>query len=176
MLETARTEEKKIADNLHVIESGLEDKILGAAAAEIETAYTALRGLEVERDICLAAIERCVLRSPADGTLTLLAKRRPGAKVARGETLAHIAHGDPERVDIYCGENQYHRVRPGQRVVMRSNAFDHLRYGYIEGTVQRVGIESENQDGRDPRFRVVAFITSTPQPLVIGSKIGRAHV
>jgi multidrug resistance efflux pump len=170
-METARTEEKKTADNLRVLESGLEDKILGAAAADIETGYSALRALEVERDICLAAIERCILRSPADGTVTLLAKRRPGVKVLRGEDLAHIAHGDPVRVDIFCGESQYHRLRPGQRVLMRSNAFDALRHGYIEGTVQRVAIEPETRENGEPRFRVVARIEQTPQPLVLGSTV-----
>ena len=171
-LETARTEEKKIAENLRVVESGLENKILAAAAAEIEMSYSALRALEVERDICLAAIERCIIRAPGDGTVTLLAKRRPGVKVVRGEDLAHIAHGAPVRADIFCGESQYHRVRPGQRVLMRSNTFDPLRHGYIEGTVERVAIEPEkNNDRSEPRYRVVASIGHTPQPLVLGSTV-----
>ena len=130
-----------------------------------------MRELEVQRDHCLAAIERCVIRAPADGIVTLLSKRRPGVKVTRGEDLAHLAHGAPVRVDIYCGENQYHRVRPGQRVLMRSNSFDALRHGYIEGTVQRVGIEPEIREDGEPRFHVVALIEHAPQPLVLGSTV-----
>lgn len=170
-LETAKTDENKIADNLRVLESGLEEKILGAAAAEIETAYSDLRRLELERDLCLEAVERCVLRAPEDGTVTLVAKRRPGVKVTRGEDLAHIAHGKPVRVEIFCGENQYHRIQPGQRVVMRSKAFDAMRHGYIEGVVEQVGIEPINAENGEPRFRVLGRIEYSPQPLVLGSTV-----
>lgn len=170
-LEVARSEERKVLERLHILEQGLEGKIMNEASARIAAAYGALRELEVQRDHCLAAIERCIVRAPADGTVTLLAKRRPGIKVTRGETLVHLAHGDPVRVDILCGENQYHRLRPGQRVLMRSNAFDALRHGYIEGTVQRVGIEPETSENGEPRFRVVARIERTPQPLVLGSTV-----
>jgi len=170
-LEVARSEESKALDRLRILEEGLEGKIMNEAVARIDAAYGALRELEVQRDHCLAAIERCILRAPAEGTVTLLAKRRPGVKVTRGENLAHLAHGEPLRVDIFCGENQYHRVRPGQRVLMRSNAFDALRHGYIEGTVERVGIEPETREDGEPRFRVVARIRDTPQPLVLGSTV-----
>lgn len=170
-LDTARSEEKKISDRLGIVQSGLQDKILAEAAAEIEEAYGALRTLEVERDICLAAIERCIIRTPDEGTVTLVNKRRAGVKVTRGEDLAHVAHGEPVRVDILCGENQYHRIRPGQRVLMRSNAFDPLRHGYVEGTVQRVGMEPETNADDAPRYRVVAKIEATPQPLVLGSTV-----
>ena len=54
---------------------------------------------------------------------------------------------------------------------MRSNTFDPLRHGYIEGTIQRVAIEPENNDQREPSYRVVASIEHTPQPLVLGSTV-----
>jgi multidrug resistance efflux pump len=170
-LEVARSEESKALDRRRILEQGLEGHIMNEAVARIDAAYGALRELEVQRDHSLAAIERCVVRAPADGTVTLLAKRRPGVKVTRGEALAHLAHGEPVRVDIFCGESQYHRLRPGQRVLMRSNSFDALRHGYIEGTVERVAIEPESREDGEPRFRVVARIEHTPQPLVLGSTV-----
>ncbi len=170
-LEVALSEESKIHDRLRILEQGLEGKIMNEAAARIDEAYGALRELEVQRDHCRAALERCVVRAPAAGTVTLLTKRRPGVKVARGEDLAHLAHGEPVRVDIFCGENQYHRLRPGQRVLMRSNAFDALRHGYIEGSVERVGMEPESREDGEPRYRIVARIEQSPVPLVLGSTV-----
>jgi multidrug resistance efflux pump len=177
--ELARSEESKTREKLRIVEAGLENSILDEAAAEINTAFSSLRELEVERDICLAAIERCVIRSPEDGTVTLIHKRRPGVGVSRGETLAHIAHGDATRVDVYCGENQYYRLAVGQRVLMRSNAFDTLRHGYIEGTVVQLAIEPETgveepgdaTSAAGPKYRVVTKVESTPQKLVLGSTV-----
>jgi HlyD family secretion protein len=175
-LEVAKAEEAKTQDKLRVIEQGLEGAILSEASAEIQNAHSALRALQVERDIRLQNIERCLLRSPEDGIVTMLNKRRPGERVQRGEDLAHIAHGGPTRVDIFAGESQYHRLRPEQKVLMKSMSFDTLRHGYIEGHVVRTGMEPEQSVSTEaavtaPSYRVVVKIDHTPQRLVIGSTV-----
>lgn len=174
-VEIARSEESKTRDKLRILEEGLESTILSEAVAEIQNAQSALRALETQRDLCRESIERCILRSPEDGVVTLLNKRRPGQRVLRGEDLAHVAHGGATRVQIFAGENQYHRVRPGQRVLMKSMAFDTLRHGYIEGRVVRAAIEPETETEETtttgPAYRVVAQIEKTPQDLVIGSTV-----
>lgn len=171
--EVAKSEEAKAQDKLRILEQGLESTILSEARAEIQNAQAAVRTLEVERQLRREGIERDILRSPEDGVVTLLNKRRPGERVQRGEDLAHVAHGGATRVNIFAGENQYYRVRPGQKVLMKSKAFDTLRHGYIEGHVVRVGIEPERDGGgsQEPAYRVVADIDFTPQELVIGSTV-----
>lgn len=170
-LDAARTEEKKTSDRLALVRGGLTEKVLAEAAAGIGQAYSARQTLEVERDIVLAAIERCIVRAPRDGIVTLVTRSRPGTRINRGDDLAHLSRGEPSRVEMLCGESQYHRIRPGQRVLMRSNAFDPLRHGYIEGTVLRAGLEPEKENRDAPRYRVVAAIDRTPQPLVLGSTV-----
>jgi len=173
-VEIARSEESKTQDKLRILGEGLESTILTEAGAEIHNAQTALRALEIQRDLSRESIERCILRSPADGVVTLLNKRRPGQRVLRGEDLAHVAHGEATRVQIFAGENQYHRVKPGQRVLMKSKSFDTLRHGYIEGRVVRVAIEPETETeepAAGPAYRVVAQVEKTPQDLVIGSTV-----
>jgi len=175
-LEIAKAEEAKTQDKLKVIEQGLEGAIMSEASAEIQNAHTALRALQVERDIRLQTIERFLLRAPEDGIVTMLNKRRPGERVQRGDDLAHIAHGGPTRVDIFSGESQYHRLRPDQRVLMKSLSFDTLRHGYIEGHVTRTGMEPEQSASNEstvakPSYRVIVKIDHTPQDLVIGSTV-----
>ena len=114
------------------------------------------------------------MRSPEAGVVTLLNKRRPGERVLRGEDLAHVAHGGATRANVFAGESQYHRVRPGQRVLMKSLSFDALRHGYIEGRVLRAGVEPVPQgddDAGSPTYRVVARIEHSPQKLVLGSTV-----
>lgn len=173
-VEIARSEESKTQDKLRILGEGLETTILTEAGAEIQNAQSALRALEIQRDLRRESIERGILRSPEDGIVTLLNKRRPGQKVLRGEDLAHVAHGEATRVQIFAGENQYHRVKLGQRVLMKSKSFDTLRHGYIEGRVVRVAIEPERENDQTtagPAYRVVAQVEKTPQTLVIGSTV-----
>ncbi len=174
-VEIARSEEMKVEEKGQILEKGLESTILGEAGAEIRAAQAAVRALEVERQLRIERIERCVLRAPEDGVVTLLKKRRPGERVQRGDDLAHLAHGGATRVDIFAGENQFHRVHPGQRVLMKSKAFDTLRHGYIDGRVVRAAIEPEvdMETGATgtSAYRVVAEIERTPQELMIGSTV-----
>ncbi|MFA7233313.1 MAG: HlyD family efflux transporter periplasmic adaptor subunit [Terrimicrobiaceae bacterium] len=175
-LEIEKAEEAKTRDKLRVVEQGLEEAIISEAGAEIQTALSALRALQVDREIRLQNIGRCLVRSPGDGVVTMLNKRRPGERVQRGEDLAHIAHGGPTRVDIFAGEEQYHRLRPDQRVLMKSLSFDTLRHGYIEGHVVSVSMEPEQSASTEasvtaPSYRVIVKIDHTPQNLVIGSTV-----
>lgn len=171
-LEIAKSEESKSQDKLRILGQGLESTILTEAQAEIQNAHAALQALEVERHLRQENIERCILRTPEDGTVTLINKKRPGEKVTLGEDLAHVAHGAATRVDVFAGENQYHRVQPGQRVLMKSKSFDTLRQGYIEGRVIRVSMEPDRTDpSGEPLYRVVTHIEHSPQNLVIGSTV-----
>ncbi len=170
-VEIARADEMKAKEKMGILREGLESSIVDEADAELQTAQAAVHALEIERKLRVEEIERCILRAPEEGVVTLLNKRRPGERVQRGEDLAHLAHGGATRVDIFAGENQFYRVKPGQRVLMRSNAFDTLRHGYIRGRVARVGIESEAAAGSAPSYRVVASIEQSPQDLMIGSTV-----
>ncbi|MFV0337724.1 MAG: HlyD family secretion protein [Chthoniobacterales bacterium] len=172
-VEIAQSEKDKAQEKLKILERGLEATILGEARAEIQNAQAALRVLETEANLLHERIGRCTLRTPEAGIVTLINKRRSGQRVTRGEELAHVAHGDASRVDIFAGENQYDRIRPGQRVVMESKSFDTLRHGYIEGRVLRVALEPEpeTESTPEPLYRVVAEVEKTPRELVIGSRV-----
>lgn len=174
-VEITRADEMKAQEKAQIVEKGFESSILEEAHTEIQAARAAVRALEIERQLRLESIERCILRAPEEGIVTLLNKRRPGERVQRGENLAHLAHGDATRVDIFAGENQFHRILPGQRVLMKSKSFDTLRSGYIEGRVTQVGIEpesnNEDDDAGSPGYRIVAKVEYTPQKLTIGSTV-----
>ena len=176
-VDLAKAEEAKLVKKGLIVEEGLESRILKEARAEIQAARAALKALEVDREIAASAIERCTIRSPEEGVVTFLLARRPGTRVQPGDDLVHVSHGPGTRVDIYAGQNQYHRLAVGQRVLMRSKSFDTLRHGYIEGKVVRLAVEPQAatpggiSPTGEPVFRVVANVEKTPQDLVIGSTV-----
>ncbi|GAB4178412.1 MAG: hypothetical protein Fur0032_18900 [Terrimicrobiaceae bacterium] len=168
------SEEDKVEDKLRLIEGGMEDSVLGEFTARLQKARADIRAMEVTRDITRETIERCMIRAPDQGTVTLVVKRRPGQAVDKGDDLMHLSHGEKLEADLLAGEEEFHRVKAGQRVRMKTQAFNPLKYGYIEGVVQRVAKEANSESASPqavPRFRVVASIDSTPQPLIIGSSI-----
>lgn len=191
-LSLAESEEKKSEEKLRILEAGLEDSILTEALAEFQRSAAALHVLEVQKENSLAAIERCEVRAPEEGIITTVHKWRPGEKVELGEEVVRISHGGAVRVDLFAGENQYYRLRPGQKVLMRSNTFDTMRHGYVEGEVVRVAVEPERNPGDDeeisgatgaagpigttsparlPKYRVVTKVHTSPQDLVLGSTV-----
>ena len=123
-------------------------------------------------------IERRQIHSPINGKITLMMKHRVGERVVKGEELVHISRGEANRAMLLVGESQMYRIRPDQPVRMKSNSFDVMRYGYIEGHVREVALEPSpaKQDPasnviRQGTYRVMVKIDRTPVPLVLGSSL-----
>lgn len=169
-LQVAKTRRNIALKRLGVVKQGLGESILGGSRAEVLSASSECVALEVEREGCLEDIKNSVLKAPRSGRITRLAKRHPGEEILRGEMLVRIVHGDSLQAELLCGENQFHRVRPGQRVLMRSHAFDHMRSGYVEGVVRSVSLEPE-EGQNPPAYKVQVDIEKSPEPLVVGSSV-----
>ncbi len=175
-VELSKIEELKIKGRSKMLDGGLEKAIRDEATAEYDASVATLRSLEVEREILQEAIHRATLRAEADGTVTLVTKRRSGQRVDRGEPLVYLAHGPVNRAELFADESQLHRVQAGQRVLMSSMAFDPLRDGYIEGRVESVALQPESSvapaTGADvPSYRIIVAVDHSPQVLVGGSRV-----
>lgn len=175
----AKSEEDKVQEKLRIVEGGLEQSILDQAKAEIRASYAIVMTLETEKKIILSEIERSVIRAPESGVVTLIQKRRTGERVEAGEDLLHLAIGENNRVEIFVQQNQYHRLKVGQKVVMKSKTFDSFRFGYIEGEVVQLALEPEKRNVeenkgeiyQEPLYRLYAHVKSTPQKLTLGSSV-----
>ncbi|MBI4027048.1 MAG: HlyD family efflux transporter periplasmic adaptor subunit [Verrucomicrobia bacterium] len=165
----------KVRDRVAVLDKGLEETIKKEALAELNTATARLERLKADLQVCQDQMERRKIRAPMGGRMTFLAKRRPGENVLKGDELAHICGGEANRARLLVGEAQVHRVKPGQRVRMKSNVFEFMRYGYIEAHVEEVALEpyarSPAEANRAGAYRVMAKIDKTPVPLVLGSSL-----
>lgn len=187
-VELANAEVAKASEKANILNQGLEGTILEEARALIEGARSALQELEVKRTVIEEQVDELTLRAPTAGLITYLPIIRPGKAVQKGESLVHLSQGPANRVDLFVGENQIHRLHKGQRILMESLAFDSLRHGYIEGEVTEVALEPYYEDrkmdssaatpvptgetsGKEMTYRLQGKILSTPLPLVIGSSV-----
>lgn len=173
--EVALSELSRAKENVALLDRGLEETARKEALADLNAAAARLDRLSVDLKVCEEQIARRQIRAPIDGVVTLLIKRRPGERVARGDDLAHVSGGDPTRVKLFVGENQVHRLRVGQRVRMRSNVFELMRFGYIHAKVTEVAMEAYPRQPGEPvkegSFLVVAHVEETPARLVLGSTV-----
>lgn len=176
--ELRKLEELRVEEQHRLVEGGMEASILREAEAGLEAKRAVVRVVEAARQEGEAELERLILRAPEDGVVTLLGRRRAGQRVERGDSLVHLAHGAASRVDLWAGESQFYRVKPGQRLVMRSLTFDSIRSGYVEGRVERVGLEPEPgvwpmRGGAEPGrgYFITGTIDSSPVELSLGSTV-----
>jgi multidrug resistance efflux pump len=171
--ELLNVEFQKAEKKVEIIEKGLEKTIVDEARAEVLTAKKNLGIMEVERASLQEVLSRHEIRAPEDSVVTLILKRTPGERAAKGDDLFHLAHGSGRLVKVFATEREYHRIKTGQKVLMTSPAFDRYRYGYIEGTVVATAIESEPQEsgGEKRVYRVHVRVDQTPQPLMLGSSV-----
>ncbi len=168
----AEAEFAKAKKKVQIIGHGLESTILDEAKAEIEAAQERLNILLAERKALRAEVERHTIRAPEAGVVTLIRKRTRGEHLEKGETLFHLAHGEERFVKLHATERQYHRIHPGQKVLMTTPSFDRLRYGYIKGSVEQTAMESEpTPGGEEETYRVAVRVDHAPQPLMLGASV-----
>jgi len=171
-------EEEKITEKLRMLEMGIEDSVVKEFAARVRTERAAIDSRQVVIEGLQNLVAQHEIRSPQDGEVTLLRKRRPGQPVVTGEEILRIRHGAELEADLHVGENKIHLIQPGQRVRMSTAAFNPLLHGYIEGVVQRIPLDAEGINSSpegftagESQFRVIAAILSSPQPLVLGTSV-----
>ncbi len=161
--------------NVHVINTGLEQSITTEALADLNSALAHVEKLKIDLAVCEREIARRRVRSPSDGKVTLLLKRRVGERVEKGEELVHVARGAARRARLFVGEPEIHRVHVGQEVRLSTPAFNSLRYGYIDGHIVERALEADPRPTDNPdqeaRYLIKVQIDHTPIPLVLGASL-----
>jgi multidrug resistance efflux pump len=170
-------EEEKNTEKLRMLEMGIEDSVVKEFAARVRAVRAAIDSREVVIYGLRQHLALHEIRSPEAGEVTLLRKRRPGQPVQAGEEVARIRHGAELEADLHVGDNKIHLIRTGQRVRLKTAAFNPLLHGYIEGVVDRVPLDAEEMSAPgtttppESRFRVMAAVVSSPEPLILGTSV-----
>jgi HlyD family type I secretion membrane fusion protein len=99
-------------------------------------------------------LDRTVIRSPVDGYVQNLAVNNPGQAVRPNEPLASIVpEADNLVIEARVANRDIGAIEPGQPAVVKVRAYDFIKYGSLEGTVERVARDAN----RDPDTGQVFF-------------------
>ncbi|PJK29035.1 HlyD family type I secretion periplasmic adaptor subunit [Minwuia thermotolerans] len=101
-------------------------------------------------------LDRTVIRSPVDGYVQNLAVNNPGQAVRPNEPLASIVpEADNLVIEARVANRDIGAIEPGQPAVVKVRAYDFIKYGTLEGTVERVARDANrDQDTGQVFFNV----------------------
>ena len=106
----------------------------------VEAEQAQLQQLEIEAK---QRLQWSVLRAPAAGTVHRLAITAPGAVVAAAQPLAEIVPAEVElEVECWLAQADAGRVRGGQSVSIKVDAFPFTDHGVLIGELIRVGADA----------------------------------
>lgn len=122
--------------------SSAQREILGLGRYDRERKHAERDQLAARIHAAEARISRLVLDAPATGVvLTDQIERLPGSYVREGELLLEVADLDAWRVSLYVGERDVQRIRVGDSVRVRVQAFGAERRDDLRGSVSYVSPE-----------------------------------
>lgn len=103
-------------------------------------------------------VGRLEVRAPVDGYVKGLKLNTLGSVVGSGQTIMEIVPLDkPMVVEIKISPNDIGHVAPGQPVQIKVDAYDYVRYGIAEGTLESISATTfvDNDNATYYRGRVV---------------------
>ena len=156
---------------------------LDAAKSALGEAQSRLAGLSTERrsdvlaELATATAERdrlaeqlraqdvilhdLVVTAPAPGIVQEIVVTAPGQAVAAHETLMKLVpQAEGLVVQAKVANQDIGRLRPGMAATVKVRAFDYLRYGSLQGVLQKVAADATVDTRTGERLYDVTVVTS----------------
>ena len=112
------------------------------------------------------------LRSPIAGiVVTPKVEEKTGSMVKPGDSFAEIVGQDRIAAEMSVAETDLELVHPGNKVVLKLNAFPTATF---EGTVERVGAQTQASAGE--QYFLARAIFNNPRGLARDGMVGRARI
>ncbi|MBO5688329.1 MAG: HlyD family efflux transporter periplasmic adaptor subunit [Lentisphaeria bacterium] len=168
-----QAELKRQEEDFQKLRSGMADKIIAAAEAEIAWLKSRLNGRKKELAMLETQLSEYQFRAPEHGTLAYI-PTKIGEYVAPGDTLAILAAEGPRKFKAYVNEKDIYKVREGNKVRIASSQYNYFEYGYFYGTVYAIE-ELPQQQGTNNCYAVRIRMDEKANMLRLGST-GEAEI
>lgn len=128
---------------------------------------------EIDRSIAMLEQElaeaearrRIVVPAPQDGTVTALQAELGGRADSTVPLLAILPAGSGLEAQLFSPSRAIGFVRPGQRVLLRYQAYPYQKFGQYSGVVSRVSQAAVNPTDLGPGFAGLTSLFSTAEPV-----------
>lgn len=107
-----------------------------------------------------ARLNRTIVRSPVNGYVQNLAVNNTGQAVRPNEPLMSVVpESDNLVIEARVANRDISSVEPGQKANIKVRAFDFIKYGALQGTVERVARDANTDEQTGAIFYVVEIRT-----------------
>lgn len=106
----------------------------------------------------LASQREMVMSAPEDGVVTALQAKRGGHPDPRVPLLAIVPKGADLEAQLYCSSRAVGFLKPGQKVLLRYEAFPYQKFGHYEGTVTSVSQSAVSPTELTPEIASLARV------------------
>lgn len=168
-----QAELKRQENDFRKLRTGMAEKIIAAAEAEIVWLKSRLEGRKKELAMMEQQLSEYQFRAPENGTIAYI-PTKIGEYVAPGDLLVILAADGPRKFKAYVNEKDIYKVREGNKVRMASSQYNYFEYGYFEGTVYAID-ELPQQQGTHNCYTVRIKMDKKANSLRLGST-GEAEI
>lgn len=145
-----------------------------ATGAQVPGVNPAVAAAQATRDKARLDLRRTVVRAPADGVVTQASRLQVGQMVFPGVPMVSIVRADATRIDANFKETELDRMRPGQPVDIRLDAYPSLKLkGHVESIGSGTGSEFSVLPAQNATGNWVKIIQRVPVRVAIDSKSER---
>ncbi len=158
-LTTTQQTEKSVAAS--VIEAqGKVDEVEGRfrrrAAEELLTTERLYSTITEDFQRAQAQRSRNIIKAPISGIIKGLHSSEPGWVIKAGEPILDVVPADANiEVEARLSPGDRGLVQVGQKVLVKVSAYDFLRYGALDGSVQRIAADADKDPNGSSYFKMV---------------------
>lgn len=145
------------------LESEIEDLPLKSRVqiAEIDRNIAAL-----EQDLAQAEARReTVIPAPQDGTVTAIQAEPGGNAGTTAPLLSIVPAGSKLEAHLFFSSRAVGFVQPGQRVMLRYQAYPYQKFGHYEGMVAHVSRSAESPGELPPQLSGLTSLYAANEPI-----------
>ena len=146
-----------------------------AAKNKVKTFASNLAQMDADRQLFVLHKAKSFLKSPSDGVVSFVKPKGPGEVVRAGETLfSVILSNQPLIAKIKIPNRSRGKVKVGQAVKVKMDAFPFQKYGVVKGKLTTISPNSKTEKGNSFYSGTVSleneFVEKSGQnfPLVTG--------
>jgi adhesin transport system membrane fusion protein len=136
---------------------GLEREWLSGVLSELAAAQAERDRLAEARKRAQALLRNMVVRAPVDGIVQELAVTTPGQSVGSNQPIMKLVPtGGGLVIEARVDNQDVGYVEVGQAARVKVRAFDYLRYGTLDGRVERIAADATvDRDSRTFPYRII---------------------
>ena len=147
-----------------------KSRILGAASTRLNSLNKQLINLQSELVRSSETLRNQTVRSPINGKIFDL-KVSPSSVVGNQEVLLKVVPSGPLSASLKIPNSDIGFVKVGQKVSIAVDSFPSGEFGYIAGTLERIGSDALPPDSLSPIVYFPALVTFDSQQVVSGDNI-----